>query len=50
MRGRTPFFDLGFGRYVVDAYMPIDEHTTRPAAPPAARAGIGQMLLARCRA
>jgi GNAT superfamily N-acetyltransferase len=25
------FFELGFGRYVVDAYMPIDEQTVSPA-------------------
>lgn len=33
------FFDVGFGRYVVDAYMPMDEHPARPA--PAARACAG---------
>ena len=33
------FFDLGFGRYVVDAYMPMDEHATPPVDPPAARGG-----------
>lgn len=34
------FFDLGFGRYVVDAYMPMDEHATRPVDPPAVCGGV----------
>ncbi|MFW5776458.1 MAG: GNAT family N-acetyltransferase [Spirochaetota bacterium] len=42
------FCDLGFGRYVVDAYMPIDEHAVSPAgargAETASRLAVGFSL------